>query len=47
MLNKLPPDALEDWDERSGILQYDAGFSRELSEAYALLLIASKYKILM
>jgi hypothetical protein len=28
MLAKLPPDVLEEWDERSGILQYDAGFSR-------------------
>lgn len=45
MLNKLPPDALEDWDERAGILQYDAGFDRLHSECLALLLVISKYKL--
>jgi hypothetical protein len=47
MLNKLPADAFEDWDERSAILQYEAGFSREHSECLALLLIASKYKLIL
>lgn len=47
MLNRLPPDALEEWDERSGILQYDAGFSREQSECLALLLVISRYKLIL
>jgi hypothetical protein len=45
MLNKLPSEALEEWDERAGILQYDAKFDREHSECLALLLIISKYKL--
>ena len=45
MLDKLPPDVLEEWDERSGILQYDAGFSREHSECLALLLVISKHRL--
>ncbi len=45
MLHNLPPEVLEEWDERSGILQFDAGFSREHSECLALLLVISKYKL--
>lgn len=47
MLDKLPPDVLEEWDERSGILQYDAGFSREHSECLALLLVISMHKLIL
>lgn len=47
MLEKLPPDAIEEWDERSGILQFEAGFTRDHSECLALLLIASKYKLVL
>lgn len=45
MLDSLPSDVLEEWDERSAILQYDAGFSREHSECLALLLVISKHKL--
>jgi len=47
MLDKLLPEAFEEWDERAGILQYDAGFNREHSECLALLLVVSKYKLIL
>ncbi len=47
MLDKLSPDVLEEWDERSGILQYDAGFGREHSECLALLLVISNHKLIL
>jgi hypothetical protein len=47
MLEKLPPDALEDWGERAAIIQYDAGYDRGHAECLALLLIVSRYKLIL
>lgn len=39
MIPTLTDDELENFEERAGILQFDAGFSREEAEHRAMMLI--------
>lgn len=42
-LNLLNDSLTEAWEERAAILEYEANYSRELSEALALLLIIRQF----
>lgn len=42
-VNLLDANLREAWDERSAILEYDAGITRDLAEALALLLVIRQY----
>ena len=39
----LDANLREAWEERSAILEFDAGISRDLAEALALLLVIRRY----
>ncbi len=39
----LDADLRETWEERAAILEFDAGVSRDLAEALALLLLIRQY----
>jgi len=43
ILNSLNEEQLEDFNERAAIIEFDGGYSREISEAMALRGIVSKY----
>lgn len=42
-VNLLDANLREAWEERSAIIEYDAGISRDLAEALALLLVIRQY----
>lgn len=42
-VNLLDANLREAWEERSAILEFDAGISRNLAEALALLLVIRQY----
>ena len=42
-VNLLDANLLEAWEERSAILEFDAGITRDLAEALALLLVIKQY----
>ncbi len=42
-VNLLDANLREAWEERSAILEFDAGISRDLAEALALLLVIRQY----
>jgi hypothetical protein len=37
IVERLPEDLLEAWEEKSGVIEFDAGYSRPHAEALALL----------
>jgi hypothetical protein len=43
MIDHLPPDLKEEWEERSAIMEFDAELSREHAECLALLCILRKH----
>ena len=45
LLEQLTPDQLEEFEERAGIIEYDAGFGKEHAECLALLLIIRDHQI--
>jgi hypothetical protein len=42
-VNLLDANLREAWEERSAILEFEAGISRDLAEALALLLVIRQY----
>lgn len=42
-VNLLDANLREAWDERSAILEFEAGISRDMAEALALLLVIRQY----
>ena len=42
-VNRLDANLREAWEERSAILEYDAGIPRDLAEALGLLLVIRQY----
>ena len=42
-VNLLDANLREAWEERSAILEFDAGITRDLAEALALLLVIKQY----
>ena len=42
-VNLLDANLREAWEERSAILEFDAGITRDLAEALALLLVIRQY----
>ena len=42
-VNLLDANLREAWEERSAILEFDAGISRDLAEALAMLLVIRQY----
>jgi hypothetical protein len=43
LVNLLDANLREAWEERSAILEFDAGVTRDLAEALALLLVIRQY----
>ncbi len=43
IVNQLDADHLEDFDERAGIMEFDAGLQREHAEALALIDLLRRY----
>jgi hypothetical protein len=42
-VNVLDANLREAWEERSAILEFEAGISRDLAEALAMLLVIRRY----
>ncbi len=42
-VDRLEPNLKELYEERAGILEYDAGIQRDLAEALALLMLIRQY----
>lgn len=42
-VNLLDANLREAWEERSAILEFDAGITRDLAEALAMLLVIRQY----
>ena len=42
-VNLLDANLWEAWEERSAILEFDAGITRDLAEALAMLLVIRQY----